>query len=82
MRQTVSTTTLTCDKCGSVTSSLEQIYVRDKRPSNFQSSMCNHMFLIELCENCYNCFLECLGPEAQKLDQELRAEVERYRSYS
>jgi hypothetical protein len=85
VRNSTSTYTSQCDKCGKTLSSdqgyppLRSIYLKDMRGS-YSSGDCHRQF-IDLCEDCFSGFnglLQFLG--AEKRWEELRQEAARYRS--
>jgi endogenous inhibitor of DNA gyrase (YacG/DUF329 family) len=74
MRTSQTTTTLTCDKCNQVVSHLNSIYENDTRPSPFQSSMCHHIQLGDLCNSCFSGLLNHLGPIAKSREERIAQE--------
>jgi hypothetical protein len=83
MRDSKSTYTSTCDKCGKTLTSdrcyppLRSIYLPDMR-GDFSSADCHRHFM-DLCEECFKGLLEHLG--AEKRYHDLVEEAARYRSY-
>ena len=86
MRDSKSTYTSICDKCGKTLTSdqgyppLRSIYLQDLR-GNFSSADCHRHFM-DLCEDCFSGFnglLQHLGAESRW--KELIEEAVRYRSY-
>ena len=83
MRNSTSSYTSTCDKCGKTQTSdnnypaLHSIYLKDLRGS-FASSDC-HQHFMDLCEDCFNGFIQYLGAEtrwAEKMN-----DAKRYQNY-
>ena len=90
MAQTNFTTyTQTCDRCGKTDTSnsphglkLTGLYVYANRPSEFQSDLCNHLQLLEMCDDCLNAALTAIGPKAVEAYRNHQESMRRYQSYS
>lgn len=61
MRQVKTETTLTCDRCLKIVENLFPVLESDYRYPEFQSSMCSHIFMCELCPECFELLLQFLG---------------------
>lgn len=89
MAQTNFTTyTQTCDRCGKTDTSnsphglkLTGLYVYANRPSEFQSDLCNHLQLLEMCDDCLNAALTAIGPKAVEAYRNHQESMRRYQSY-
>jgi hypothetical protein len=85
MRNSTSSYTSTCDKCGKTQTSdchyppLRTIYLDDMRSGDFRSSDCHRPFM-DLCEDCLKGLLQYLGGESRY--HALVEEAARYRSYT
>ena len=83
MRNSTSTYTSTCDKCGKSQTSengypaLRSIYLNDMRGS--LSSSDPHRHFIDLCENCFSGMINYLGAEDRW--KELLEEAKHYQQY-
>ena len=86
MAQTNFTTyTQTCDRCGKTDTSnsphglkLTGLYVYANRPSEFQSDFCNHLQLLEMCDDCMNAALIAIGPKAVEAYRNHQESMKRY----
>ena len=82
------TYTSTCDRCGKTATgtsgyplSLKTLSIYADRPSEFQSNMCNHVELLQMCDECMHAAMAAIGPKAVENYKNHRETMKQYHSF-